>query len=288
MKVREAKLNKSAGAKIAFGIVFALFALYALSIVYTLVWALLSSLKTNAEFFDNMINLPKDWLFSNFADALNKITYNETTFVGMYFNSLWFAVGSTVLSVFMHCVTGYIFTKYKFKGMGAAFSFILFTISLPIVGSLPSFYKIIFNMRINDSPLFLITALGGFSGNFLITYAFFKNVDNSYAEAAEIDGAGHLQIFLRIMIPLASPMIFALGILGFMGQWNNYETPILFLSQVPPLAAGLHRFNIDMIYDMNLPVYYAGILMSILPVLALVSVFGGKIMKNMAIGGLKG
>ena len=288
IKIKD-KQFRTAGEKVLFSVMFAVFALYSASIIVSMAWAFMQSLKAGKGFYDDMLSLPKKWLFSNYAKALTDIEYSDYNFFGMFINSIWFAAGSSILSVLSHCVTGYIFAKYRFKGRGAAFSFILFTITLPVVGTLPSLYQVIYKMNINDSPLFLITALGGFGGNFLVTYAFFKGIDWSYAEAAFIDGAGHLYVFLRIMLPFAVGPVFALSLLGFIGQWNNYETPILFLDKMPVLSSGLYRFKVDADFEANSqPVLLAAVLLTSLPVLAAVAAFGGKIMKNVTMGGLKG
>ena len=287
--VKKENIRGSAGAKITFGVALAVFAVYSLTIVFAIGWMFMQSLKTNMEFIKDMVSFPKSWLFVNYRTAaFDKLIYNRTTFMGMFINSVWFAGGSAVLSVFMHCVTGYCFSKYKFIGKEAIFSFILFTLILPVVGTLPSLYKIIYNMKLNDSPLYLVTALGGFGGNFLIMYAYFKGIDWAYAEAAQIDGAGHFYIFFRIMLPLAAAPIAALSILGIIQYWNNYEMPILFLDKMPTLASGLFRYKEEIRFESNYPVYFAGILMSMLPILILVSVFGNQIMKNMTMGGIKG
>ena len=271
-----------------FAVVFAILVIYTLSVSYVLFWTFYNSFKARREFYGNMIAFPKKWLFSNYTQAFEKIEYNDTSFFGMFLNSAWYSLGMSVLGAFMSAVTGYIFAKYKFRGKEAAIGFILFTIIIPIVGSLPSFYNIVDRLRLRDSPLFLITGLGGFGGNFLILYAFYKTVDWAYAEAAQIDGAGRLYIFFRIMLPFAAGPLFAVSILGFIAQWNNYETPLLFLDKLPTLSSGLYRFSVSARFDGDHPTYLAGVLMSTVPVIALVSVFGNKIIKNMTIGGLKG
>lgn len=287
-KVMQDKIRRSKGARAAFGTGFAVFAVYTLIIIFLLGWGFLQSLKETREFFNDMIALPKKWLFVNYATAIKKLEFGGVRFHGMFLNSIWYSVGAAFLSVFMHCVTGYIFAKYRFKGRGIAFSFVLLTLAIPIVGSLPSLYKIVFGLKINDSPLFLIKSLGGFGGNFLITYAYFKGIDGAYSEAAQIDGAGHLYIFLRIMLPLAAAPFAALMILGIIGNWNDFETPILFLRKTPTLASGLYFYREIIRYESNDPVYLAGIIISMIPILVLVAVFGNKIMKNMSIGGIKG
>ena len=286
--VRKERIHTTKGGKVACGVAFAVLAVYAFSVLFALGWAFIQSLKDSLEFFNSMRSLPKKWLFGNYSAAFAKIEYNDTTFFGMFFNSFWFALGSALLGVLMHCITGYVFSKYKFFGREAAFSFVMFTIALPVVGTLPSLYKIVNNLKISNSPLYLITALGGFGGNFLVMYAFFKGIDWSFAEAAQIDGAGDFYIFFRIMLPLAVGPVIALSTLSVISQWNNYETPILFLDRMPTLSLGLYRFRINMLYESDMSVFFAGILMTSVPVIVLVAVFGKMTMKNMTMGGVKG
>lgn len=283
--------RESVGAKILTCIVFLIFWAYAVTLVFAMGWTLMNSLKTNPEFFEDMMALPKQWLWSNYQKALSLINYNGVNFVAMFINSIWFALGSAVLSTLSHAVTGYIFAKYNFFGKKVFFNFIIFTIALPVVGTLPSLYQLVNSMGLNDSPLFLITQLGGFGGNFLITYAFFKSMDKTYIEAARMDGASHFTIFRKIMLPQAGPMLFSIGLLYFITQWNNYEQPILMLSKMPTLSTGLYLFSEKMIFDSvnaSQTVYFAGILLASLPVVLLVALFHDKIMENVSAGGIKG
>lgn len=289
---RIAKNRKgSVGAKIAYSVIFLLFWCYALSLVFFVWWTFYNSLKTSDEFLSDMIKLPTKWHFENYLEAYQYIEYNEVGFVGMFLNSIWFSVLSSLLGVLAHAVTGYVFAKYAFPGKETAFKFILFTLALPIVGSLPSMYKVVYSLQLQESPLFLITYLGGFGSNFLIMYSYFKGIDKTYMEAAEMDGAGRFCIFIKIMMPLAFAPCFSLFLLTFINQWNNYETPMLFLDSLPPLSSGLYLFSEIMRFsDSTSPetVYFAGVLMASLPVVVIVVVFGDKIMSNVSMGGIKG
>lgn len=283
----------SVGAKIVTSIVYMIFWIYTASLIFFIVWAFYNSMKTDDEFLDNMNALPTVWQFLNYADAYRFIEHNDTGFIGMFVNSIWFAVGSSLLATLMHAITGYIFAKYNFPCKEIAFSFILFTISLPIVGSLPSMYKVVYTMHLEESPLFLITYLGGFGSNFLIMYAFFNGIDRTYMEAAEIDGATRFGVFFKIMLPLAVGPSLSLFLLTFIAQWNNYETPILFLSLMPTLSSGLYEFSMIMKFpqeDIVSPqmTFYAGTLLASIPVIILVIAFGEKLMTNVNIGGIKG
>lgn len=283
--------RESLGAKILTSVVFLIFWVYAVTLLYAMAWTVMSSLKTNPEFFEDMMALPSQWLWSNYQKALSLINYNGVSFIAMFINSIWFALGSAVLSTLSHAVTGYIFARYDFFGKKALFNFIIFTIALSVVGTLPSLYQVVNTLGLNDSPLFLITQLGGFGGNFLITYAFFKGMDKTYMEAARMDGASHFTVFRKIMLPQAAPMLFSIGLLYFITQWNNYEQPILMLSKMPTLSTGLYLFSERMVFDSvnaSQTVYFAGILLASLPVVLLVALFHDKIMENVSAGGIKG
>ena len=106
-----------------------------------------------------------------------------------------------------------------------------------------------------------------------------------------MDGASHFTIFRKIMLPQAGPMLFSIGLLYFITQWNNYEQPILMLSKMPTLSTGLYLFSEKMIFDSinaSQTVYFAGILLASLPVVLLVALFHDKIMENVSAGGIKG
>lgn len=285
------KKEGSVGAKITTSIVFMILWLYSLFFLGMMFWTFYNSMKLEG-FLNDMMSFPDKLDFSNYMLAYKNIIYDRTTFLGMFFNSIWFSAGSAFLTIFFHAITGYIFAKYDFPGKEAAFTFILFTLALPIVGSLPSLYDVVYKMGINDSPLFLLNYVGGFGGNFLIMYSYFKGIDKTYMEAADIDGAGRFQIFFKIMLPLAIAPSFSLFLVTFINQWNNYETAILFLENMPPLASGLYYFGENMLFyegpgDSN-TIYLAGVLLAALPVVIAVACFGDKLMSNISMGGIKG
>ena len=287
--------KSSIGEKIGKTIFFIIFYVYTAGIIFIVFWTFYNSFKNDIEFYDNMMAFPKVWRFSNYKEAYDYIRYDNgvvnVSFIQMFINSIWFAGGSAFLATLMHAITGYIFAKYTFPGQKIAFRVILFTIALPIVGSLPSLYKVIYALHLYDSPLILIMYLGGFGSNFLIMYAFFRSVDKTYMEAAEIDGASRFTIFFRIMLPLAFGPFLALFLLTFIAQWNNYETPLLFLDKMPTLSSGLFQFYEQMTFsESSSPhtVFFAGILLASVPVIIMVALFGDKMMKNVNMGGIKG
>ena len=136
--------------------------------------------------------------------------------------------------------------------------------------------------------MLLLTKAGGFGFNFVVLYSFFKSLPWSYAEAAMIDGAGHFRTFIKVMMPQALGVIMALVLVAFIGQWNDYMFPILFLKDWPTLSSGLYIYQIEQVRSTNYPVLFAGLIISILPVLALYILFQNTLLDMTMSGGLKG
>ena len=111
---------------------------------------------------------------------------------------------------------------------------------------------------------------------------------DDYADAAKVDGGGHFTIMFRIMIPQALPMTLALGIIAFIGYWNDYMTVFMFLPSHPTLATGLYLFQTQPSIRSNYPLLYAAIIIATVPVVVLYAAFQEKIMVNTVAGGLKG
>ncbi len=282
--------KKSIPERIVYAVVFLLFFLYAASLLYPFFWGVLSSLKEVDEYLDSPFSFPSKWLFSNYASAFEMLKYNDANFIQMIFNSVWFTVGGTLIAGFVVCMTAYVVAKYDFKGKGFVYALSLVIMVVPVVGTLPAQYRLYNQLHITDSPLLLITYASGFGFNFIVMYGFFKSLPWGYAEAAFIDGATHFQVFWKIMLPQASACIFAISIVHAIGMWNDYMIPMLYLDHMPTLASGLYSYQtiMEMDTDCNYPVYFAGIFMSMLPMVVIYGAFHNVIMDNTATGGLKG
>ena len=126
----------------------------------------------------------------------------------------WWAVGGTLLGLISSTMSAYIVAKYKFFGRGFFYGLAIVTMMLPIVGAMPSQYTVYDSLGILDSPGMLLTCANGFGFNFIVLYGFFKSLPWDFVEASFLDGAGHLQTMLYIMLPQAMPVIGSLGIVA--------------------------------------------------------------------------
>ncbi len=275
--------------KILFGIVFVIFLIHSITLIFPFLWMIMSSFKEANEYLlGRAFDLPSVWLFSNYARAISSLNLPEATFLELIFNSLWYTILSSGLACFMPCITGYVLSKYKFVGRDFIYSVAITALTLPIVGSSASAMKLVAELGIYNTPLYvIIMGLGGFGGSFLVYYGFFKSVSWAYAEAAEIDGAGPYTIFFKIMLPQAVPVILTYFITSSIGYWNAYESIILWLPDYPTIASGLFEYKEN--YARNdMPLYFAGLILSMVPTLTIFAIFSNKIMTSISVGGLKG
>lgn len=288
MKGRSAN-SRTVGEKALYIFLIVLFTLYSLSLLFPLFWAILVSLKTHEEYMLNSpFALPEQWEIVNYLTAFSTLEVNNATFPGMILNSLWYAVGSCVLNIFVCSMTAYIFARYPFKGSRVIYNVLLIIMLMPIIGNGPAIYRVYSRLHITNSPLFLISTAGGIGINFLYQEAFFRNVSWSYAEAAFIDGANHWTVYFRIMLPQTLGIVSTLGIMQFIQYWNDYSTPMLYFPELPTLALGLYEYEIKMIQGANMPVYFAGLVLSMIPVLIIFAFCQNSIMERVALGGIKG
>lgn len=269
-------------------LVFILLAFYAFTLIYAMGWAVLSSLKTQMEFSTNLVGLPKEWKFDNYLQAFRSVQAGGHNMFEMFFNSIWYSCGGALLGVIASAMVAYVVAKYEFPGRGLVYAVALVTMMIPVVGSFPSQYRMYSQLGILDSPLLLVTKFSGFGFNFVMLYSFFKTLSWTYAEAGFIDGASHLKVFLKVMLPQALPVMGSLFLVATVQLWNEYMEPNLFLQSHPTLSSGLYIFQLEMTRGTNYPLLFAGLIVSVIPVIILFAKFQNTMMESMSMGGLKG
>ena len=291
--------KRGKGEKIVFAIVFVIFVLYAVSLIAPFLFLFINSLKGGLEYINDRnasasFALPDKWLFSNYVEAFTSMKMvdsmgNDIYLPTMLFNSLWYTFACVVCGVAASTLTGYCLAKYRFKLRGFFYGIAIFSMTIPIIGSTGASFRLMTILGIYNTPLFpFLNNFGGFGFNFLVMYGFFANLPWSYAEAVFIDGVGHGTAFFRVMLPQAWPPMLTLAIMAFIGAWNDYMTVLLYLPDYPTLASGIYRIQLSLTRGGNYPVYFAGLLVSTIPVIALYGGFSNTIMQNFTVGGLKG
>lgn len=279
-------------------ILYVIVAVYCLSMVYVLLFGLINSLKDATDFeWLNPFGFPHKefgWKFDNYSKVLKEFKVSsmsmggeEVGFMGMFVNSLLYAVFMSLFSMATQIMVAYAIAKYYFRLKPLLYGVAVIVMLLPIIGSLASEVQMADTFNFRNNLLGICLMKCKYAGlYFLVFYATFRSVSWTYAEAAQIDGAGHLKIFIEIMLPLIKSTVFAVFILLFIEFWNDYYTPMIFLPQSPTMSYGLFVFQTD--NRASQPIQLAACLLTCLPILVLFVVFKNKIMGNVTMGGLKG
>ena len=267
---------------------FIVFALYAFTILFVFFFGVAVSFMTSREAVVGFLFPQEGLQIKNYLDAWTRITplSSNTNLLGMFVNSLWYAGGTAFLGVLYPSITAYLLAKYKFPGRNALYMYAIVTMMLPIMGAAAPSIKFYRTIGVLDTNWMIFFLASSFGENFLILYACFKGMAWEYAESAFIDGAGHFTVFSRIMLPQARSVMTALFVTGFISRWSDTDTALLFMRTHPTIASGLFEYSIRDAY--NIPVLFAGFVMSAVPIIILFIVFRKTIMDIQLGGGLKG
>jgi ABC-type glycerol-3-phosphate transport system permease component len=212
-------------------------------------WLLTSSLKTETSVFQ----FPPQWIpspvmWSNYPEA-----WAARPWPVFLRNTLWILLINEIGILFSASLCAYGFARINFTGKNFWFAILLATMMLPgVVLMIPTF--VMFSrLRWVDTflPLTVPAFFGGGAFNIFLLRQFFRSLPSELADAARIDGCSEFDIFSRIMLPLAKPALATIAVFTFLGVWNDFMGPLLYLSKSPekfPISLGLATFRNSTFY----------------------------------------
>ena len=263
------------------------FGLYTVTLLFPFAWMLFNSVKTKNEFFAAQWALPERVLWSNYAEIFRLFDLGS-----MIINSLILCIGCATVAVLSTCFASYALAKFRFRLHKVVYWMAISGLLFPIAGGLPSLYKLMQDIHLFDTHIgIILMAASGFGMNFLLMYAYMRNISDAYIEAAAIDGAGYWRTFIQIILPQTTGLTGTLWILGFIGMWNNFETTFVFLPSYQTIATGIKYIGDNITsgeYALDYPKYFAAILLTTLPMVVLFLIFQKRIMQLSLGGGIKG
>jgi len=217
--------------------------------------------------------------------------YRELIDAGLVVRATWNSLVISVLltggSVFFCTLAGYAFAKHRFLGKETLFLALLATMMIPgTVLLVPSFLLFRdFGWLDTWMPL-IVPGLAGAFGVFLARQ-FIEKIPDSLIESAKIEGVTEWRIFTSIILPLSKPLLATLGILTFLGSWNNFTGPLIILLNEQKFTLPLVVAMLQGRFPGKDNMQMAGAMVSILPVLILFFVFQRQIVQSLATSGLK-
>jgi ABC-type glycerol-3-phosphate transport system permease component len=249
----------------------------------------MNSLKEVTEYNRDAISFPNYLEWKNYAYAF-KLEYRNTNVIGMFFNTVIYVATFSTASMVSSLMCAYALSRFKFRGRTFLYSLAVCIQIIPIFGSLGSSYLLTYNLGILDNKwLMWVSCLNGFDYTFLIIYSYFINVDSAYAEAARMDGANNVVIFVKIMIPMVFPSILVMWLSNVIKLWNDYTTPLIYLPSHPTLATGIKSLEaLSIRSEGDMTAFFAAIIISMIPILLIFTITQRKIFNINVEGGIKG
>jgi cellobiose transport system permease protein len=203
-------------------------------------------------------------------------------------NSILVSSAVAIGTALFGTLAGFAFAKLRFRGRNALFLLVLATMMVPYqIGIVPLFVLMAKIHLVNRLPAVVFPGLVSGFGVFFLRQYLSRALPDELLESARIDGAGNLRVFVSVVLPLARPAMAVLGLLTFMGTWNDFFWPILVLSRDNPTT----QVAVDELgrgYVPDVSVILAGTLLGTLPVLVVFVVLGRQIVSGIMQGGVKG
>ena len=247
--------------------------IWSILIVFPILWAVLSSLKTNLEFGTNAWKLPEKLQWVNYKEA-----WEGANFSKYFLNSLILSVGTVALSIIMTATSAYVVGKFVHPVVKSIEIFYSIFMMVPQMLLLIPLLQMCKKMNMTKSNVVLFTlmvtnALQGVPFYVFLLTPFMRSINNSILEAAEIDGANQFQSFITLVLPMIVPAIFMVGLLSFVGIWNEYIMSITFIKDPTKytLSAGINELMNDAKTGETLK--FAALIIAMLPILIIYAIF---------------
>lgn len=267
-------------------ILSAILLLFALTMVIPFIWMISSSCKVENDVFRFPIQwIPKKW---NVVNNYRTVWGSQYHFGLYYLNSIKVTVLTTFFQVTISAMAGFAFAKLDFKFKNQLFLLFLATMMIPDQVTIVPQFMILNELNLYDTHAGLIL-MGCFSifGIFFLRQ-YMLSIPDSIMEAAKIDGAGYLTIFLRIIIPITKPALATLAILKFVWTWNDYMHPLIFLSsqKLFTIQIGMKSFVTD--FSASYALMMAAAVSAIIPLIIVFLIGQKNIIEGITNGAVKG
>jgi multiple sugar transport system permease protein len=237
-----------------------------------------------------VLSYPPTWVFTPTLENYLSLAREWQGFFVALGNSLIVAVGATLLSSLISICAGFVYSRYRSRGMAlSAFYMIAIRLLPPIVVTLPLFPAVDY-LGLSDTHAILIILYASFwvSLQTMIMKTFIDEVPKEIDESATVDGVGAFYFLIRILFPLSLQGLAASSIFVFVFSWNEFLFALIFTTQRAATAPLVISQVMDSIYGTNWGVLFAGVTIQIAPVLALVALAQRWLIAGLTAGSVKG
>ncbi|MDQ0223955.1 carbohydrate ABC transporter permease [Metabacillus niabensis] len=252
--------------------------------LYPFFYMLITSFKTNGQFYRNFFGITFPLHFENYATAWEAI--------GEYiFNSVFIGIASVLIIIATSALAGYSFARLRYKGKNFLYMSVVALLMIPGLLTLIPLFLLIKSFGLLDSYIGLIIAFaaGGQAFTIFVFRQSFASLPEELFEAARIDGCGELRVFWQIVLPLSKPIIGTMAIWNLLSIWNEYMMPLVLMSNPEkfPITVGLIQFESQFVSQTLYGPMFAGYTIASLPLLILFLFTMRLFMKGLTSGAVK-
>lgn len=231
---------------------------------------------------------PPFWFGDQFFENVRRLLETVPFWRNMW-NSLYIAGMATVLTLFFCSLAGFAFAMYNFRGREVLFSIVLGTMLVPGFLNLVPFYLMMNLFGWLDRPiaLYLPGAAAAF-GIFLMRQYIGATVPRELLDAGRIDGASEFGLYWRVVLPLSRPALGTLGLVTFIGAWNNFQGALVILQGRETATVQLALRNLRGAYTTDWGAMFAGTVIAVVPLIILFAFTSRQLIEGLTAGSVKG
>ncbi|WP_256989237.1 carbohydrate ABC transporter permease [Bacillus sp. EB106-08-02-XG196] len=260
------------------------FSLFALVIIYPILWLGLSGLKSNADFFLNTWSLPEEWMWENYRAAWD-------AGIGQFFlNSVFITTVSVVTVLLLGSMAAFGLSRFQFKGQNILLVIILSGLMLAPQVSLIPLYKLLQAIGLYNTYWALILPYVAFQLPFSIFLmrSYFLSIPKELEESAIIDGCNSWKVYRHIIVPMGKPIIASCALLTGMNVWNEFMFALVFVEDSALRTIPVGLMNLRSQLNTNFGIQLAGLAISALPMIIAYIIFQKQFVRGLAAGSVKG
>lgn len=273
----------STRAKIVRFILSILLITYSLITFFVVGVTLIDSLKSPTDLVTNFIGLPAKISFESYRAVF------DNGFLRYFMNSVVITVCGTVGCVLLSAMAAYGITRYEFKGKKFFSSYFMIGMMVPVQVSILPLFLILRQMGLlNKLSGLILVYISGISMSCLIFQKFFRTIPKALEESARLDGCSDLRVFFRIILPITKPVIFTMGLITAIGEWNDFYMPMVLLGNknVTTLTLAIYRYVGQFTRYMSESM--AAVVITLIPIIIIYFAFSSQIVEGLTGGAVKG
>lgn len=254
-----------------------------LVMMFPLYWMITIAFSPSSDVVSRELHLwPSEWTLDNFRTIFGN--FPTVTWFG---NSVVITAIVTVLTVSVNLLAGYAFAKLDFRGKGFVFLLVLSTMMVPVQVLMVAQFRLVTQLGIYGTFWAVIFPSAASAFGIFLARQFIIAIPDELMEAAKMDGAGTLRIFLQIILPLCKPLIAVLVLLTVMYQWNDFAWPLIALKDAQLFTLPIGLLYLQGQYGADYGAIMALALLSITPIVIMFLAFQKYFVQGLARSGIR-